>query len=82
MCGLRKSRKGSGGHIYLQKQATLSPDSECGGNRLHVLREAAAKSLYKESCFQGEGSRTVASFPIFNIPIIMSSQLAFANMFS
>lgn len=81
MCGLRRSKKGSGGHVYLQKQATLSPDSECGGNRLHVLREAAAKSLYKVVS-RGEGSRTVASFPIFNIPIIMSSQLAFANMFS
>lgn len=82
MRGLRRSRKGSDGHVYLQKQGTLSPDSECGGNGLHVSREAAAKSFYKECGFQGEGSRTVASFPIFNIPIIISSQFAFFNMFS
>lgn len=81
MRGLRRSRKGSEGHVYLQKQGTLSPDSECGGNRLHVLKEAAAKSFYKECGFQGEGPRTVASFPIINIPII-SSQFVFSNMFS
>jgi len=46
------------------------------------VQEAAAKSFYKECGFQGEGPRTVASFPIINIPIIISSQFVFSNMFS
>lgn len=53
--GLRRSRKGSDGHVYLQKPRHTQSRFRVWGNGLHVSRRATAKSFYKECGFQGRG---------------------------